>query len=51
MSIEQDFGNYNKAEHEYLLARLIIAKKYAEEYKIQDVVDVLTDMIEDMQNQ
>lgn len=51
MSIEQDFDNRNEAEHEYLLARLIVAKKYAEEYKIQDVVDVLTDMIEDMQNQ
>lgn len=51
MSLEQHYDNNDEAEHEYLLARLIIAKKYAEEYKIADVVEVLTDMIENMQNQ
>lgn len=48
MISNKDLADYNRGKQEYILARLIILRKYIKNNQLQDALDCLDDIYHDV---
>lgn len=49
MPLNSDLFNYNQGKQDYILARLIVTKKYLQNNQIEDAIGCLEDVIHDIE--
>lgn len=46
---DKDLMNYNRGKQEYILARLIVVRKYIRNNQLQDALDCIDDIYHDIE--